>query len=81
MEQELSILANNNGNQLVVAVYTLMTVILSFIALRVARFSQGATLAAKVISSIFGVMTAFFVLDVQRLSGSRIDGCRSFYDA
>ena len=65
MEQELSILANNNGNQLVVAVYTLMTVILSFIALRVARFSQGATLAAKVISSIFGVMTAFFILDVQ----------------
>ena len=62
MEQELSILANNNGNQLVVAVYTLMTVILSFIALRVARFSQGATPAAKVISSILGVMTAFLFL-------------------
>lgn len=65
MEQELSILANNNGNQLVVAVYTLMTVILSFIALRVARFSQGASVGAKIVASIFGVMSTFFVLDVQ----------------
>ena len=65
MEQELSILANNNGNQLVVAVYTLMTVVLTFIALRVARFSQGTSIAAKIVASIFGVMSAFFVLDVQ----------------
>lgn len=65
MEQELSILANNNGNQLVVAVYTLMTVVLTFIALRVARFSQGTSIAAKIVASIFGVMSAFFVLDIQ----------------
>ena len=65
MEQELSILTNNNGNQLVVAVYTLMTVVLTFIALRVARFSQGTSIAAKIVASIFGVMSAFFVLDVQ----------------
>ena len=41
MEQELSILAYNNGNQITVGIYSVLTVILAFIALRVARFSQG----------------------------------------
>ena len=31
----------------------------------VARFSQGTSIAAKIVASIFGVMSAFFVLDVQ----------------
>jgi hypothetical protein len=35
------------------------------IALRVARFSQGASVGAKIVASIFGVMSTFFVLDVQ----------------
>ena len=65
MEQELSILAYNNGNQIAVGIYSLLTVILAFIALRVARFSQGTHIAGKVISSIFGIMSGFFILDVQ----------------
>ena len=65
MEQELSILAYNNGNQITVGIYSVLTVILAFIALRVARFSQGTHIAGKVISSIFGIMTGFFILDVQ----------------
>ena len=65
MEQELSILAYNSGNQITVGIYSVLTVILAFIALRVARFSQGTHIAGKVISSIFGVMTGFFILDVQ----------------
>ena len=64
MEQELSILAYNNGNQITVGIYGVLTIILSFIALRVARFSQGTHMAGKIISSIFGVMTGFFILDV-----------------
>lgn len=59
MDQELSILAFNSGNQLVVGIYTMITVILSFIALRVARFSQGASLDAKIVASIFGVMSKY----------------------
>ena len=55
MEQELSILAYNNGNQITVGIYSVLTVILSFIELRVARFSQGTHIAGKVISSIFGI--------------------------
>ena len=65
MEQELSILAYNNGNQITVGIYSVLTVILAFIALRVARFSQGTHIAGKVISSIFGIMSGFFILDVQ----------------
>ena len=65
MEQELSILAYNNGNQITVGIYSVLTVILAFIALRVARFSQGAHIAGKVISTIFGIMSGFFILDVQ----------------
>ena len=65
MEQELSILAYNSGNQITVGIYSVLTVILAFIALRVARFSQGTHLAGKVISSIFGIMSGFFILDVQ----------------
>ena len=65
MEQELNILAYNNGNQITVGIYSVLTIILFFIALRVARFSQGTHIAGKVISSIFGVMTGFFILDVQ----------------
>ena len=65
MEQELSILAYNNGNQITVGIYSLLTVILAFIALRVARFSQGTHIAGKVISTIFGIMSGFFILDVQ----------------
>ena len=65
MEQELSILSLNQGNQIAVGIYTLATIILSFIALRVARFSQGTQMPGKIISSIFGIMTAFFILDVQ----------------
>ena len=65
MEQELSILAYNNGNQITVGIYSVLTVILAFIALRVARFSQGTHIAGKVISTIFGIMNGFFILDVQ----------------
>ena len=65
MEQELSILAYNNGNQITVGIYSVLTVILAFISLRVARFSQGTHIAGKVISSIFGIMSGFFILDVQ----------------
>ena len=65
MEQELSILAYNNGNQITVGIYSVLTVILAFIAVRVARFSQGTHIAGKVISSIFGIMSGFFILDVQ----------------
>ena len=65
MEQELSILAYNNGNQTTVGIYSVLTVILAFIALRVARFSQGTHIAGKVISTIFGIMSGFFILDVQ----------------
>ena len=65
MEQELSILAYNNGNQIAVGIYSVLTVILAFIALRVARFSQGTNVAGKVISSIFGIMSGFFIIDVQ----------------
>jgi hypothetical protein len=65
MEQELSILAYNSGNQITVGIYSVLTVILAFIALRVARFSQGTHIAGKVISSIFGIMSGFFILDVQ----------------
>ena len=65
MEQELSILAYNNGNQITVGIYSVLTVILAFIALRVARFSQGTHIAGKVISTIFGIMSGFFILDVQ----------------
>ena len=65
MEEELSILAYNNGNQIAVGIYSVLTVILAFIALRVARFSQGTNIAGKVISSIFGIMSGFFFLDVQ----------------
>ena len=65
MEQELSILAYNNGNQITVGIYSVLTVILAFIALRVARFSQGTHIAGKIISSIFGIMSGFFILDVQ----------------
>ena len=65
MEQELSILAYNSGNQIAVGIYSVLTVILAFIALRVARFSQGTHIAGKVISSIFGIMSGFFILDVQ----------------
>ena len=65
MEQELSILAYNSGNQITVGIYSVLTVILAFIALRVARFSQGTHIAGKVISSIFGIMSSFFILDVQ----------------
>ena len=65
MEQELSILAYNNGNQITVGIYSVLTVILAFIALRVARFSQGTHIVGKVISSIFGIMSGFFILDVQ----------------
>ena len=65
MEQELSILAYNNGNQITVGIYSVLTVLLAFIALRVARFSQGTHIAGKVISSIFGIMSGFFILDVQ----------------
>ncbi len=65
MEQELSILAYNSGNQITVGIYSVLTVILAFIALRVARFSQGTHIAGKVISSIFGIMSCFFILDVQ----------------
>ena len=65
MEQELSVLAYNNGNQITVGIYSVLTIILSFIALRVARFSQGTHMAGKIISSIFGVMSGFFILDVQ----------------
>ena len=65
MEQELSILAYNSGNQITVGIYSVLTVILAFIALRVARFSQGTNIAGKVISSIFGIMSGFFILDVQ----------------
>ena len=65
MEQELYILAYNNGIQITVGNYSVLTIILFFIALRVARFSQGTHIAGKVISSIFGVMTGFFILDVQ----------------
>ena len=65
MEQELSILAYNNGNQITVGIYSVLTVILAFIALRVARFSQGTQIAGKVISTIFGIMSGFFILDVQ----------------
>ena len=43
----------------------MLTVILAFIAIRVARFSQGTHVAGKVISSIFGIMSVFFILDVQ----------------
>ena len=43
----------------------MLTVILAFIAIRVARFSQRTHLAGKVISSIFGIMSGFFILDVQ----------------
>ena len=43
----------------------MLTVIISFIAIRVARFSQGTHVAGKVISSIFGIMSVFFILDVQ----------------
>ena len=39
MEQELSILAYNSGNQITVGIYSIQTVILAFISLRVARFS------------------------------------------
>ena len=65
MEQELSILAYNSGNQITVGIYSVLTVILAFIALRVARFSQGTHIAGKVISTIFGIMSGFFILDVQ----------------
>ncbi len=65
MEQELSILTYNNGNQITVGIYSVLTIILSFIALRVARFSQGTHIVGKIISSIFGVMSGFFILDVQ----------------
>ena len=65
MEQELSILAYNSSNQITVGIYSVLTVILAFIALRVARFSQGTHIAGKVISSIFGIMSGFFILDVQ----------------
>ena len=65
MEEELSILAYNNGNQITVGIYSVLTVILAFIALRVARFSQGTHIAGKVISSIFGIMSGFFIIDVQ----------------
>ena len=65
MEQELSILTYNNGNQIAVGIYSVLTVILAFIALRVARFSQGTNVAGKVISSIFGIMSGFFIIDVQ----------------
>ena len=65
MEQELSILAYNSGNQITVGIYSVLTVILAFIALIVARFSQGTHIAGKVISSIFGIMSGFFILDVQ----------------
>ena len=65
MEQELSILAYNSGNQITVGIYSMLTVILAFIALRVARFSQGTHVIGKVISSIFGIMSGFFILDVQ----------------
>ena len=65
MEQELSILAYNSGNQITVGIYSVLTVILAFITLRVARFSQGTHIAGKVISSIFGIMSGFFILDVQ----------------
>ena len=65
MEQELSILAYNNGNQIAVGIYSVLTVIFAFIALRVARFSQGTNVAGKVISSIFGIMSGFFIIDVQ----------------
>ena len=65
MEQELNILAYNNGNQITVGIYSVLTVILAFIALRVARFSQGTHIAGKVISTIFGIMSGFFILDVQ----------------
>ena len=65
MEEELSILAYNNGNQITVGIYSVLTVILAFIALRVARFSQGTHIAGKVISTIFGIMSGFFILDVQ----------------
>ena len=65
MEQELSILAYNSGNQITVGIYSVLTVILAFIALRVARFSQGTNVAGKVISSIFGIMSGFFIIDVQ----------------
>ena len=65
MEQELSILAYNNGNQITVGIYSLLTIILSFIALRVARFSQGTHIAGKIISSVFGIMSGFFIIDVQ----------------
>ena len=43
----------------------MLTVIITFIAIRVARFSQGTHVAGKVISSIFGIMSVFFILDVQ----------------
>ena len=65
MEQELSILAYNSGNQITVGIYSVLTVILAFIALRVARFSQGTHVVGKVIASIFGIMSGFFILDVQ----------------
>ena len=65
MEQELSILTYNNGNQITVGIYSVLTIILSFIALRVARFSQGTHIAGKIISSIFGIMSGFFIIDVQ----------------
>ena len=65
MEQELSILAYNSGNQITVGIYSVLTVILAFIALRVARFSQGTHISGKVISSIFGIMSGFFILDAQ----------------
>ena len=53
MEQELSIFIYNNGNQITVGIYSVLTVILAFIALRVARFSQGTHIAGKVISHNF----------------------------
>ena len=52
-------------SQITVGIYSVLTVILAFIALRVARFSQGTHIAGKVISTIFGIMSGFFILDVQ----------------
>ena len=43
----------------------MLTVILAFIAIRVARFPRRTNVARKVISSIFGIMSGFFILDVQ----------------
>ena len=69
--REVEILESNNLNYINNAMYMVALAILIFIALRVARVTNesGGNIAAKILTSIFGVFVSFFSL---QLAGWRV---------